>query len=125
MEVFGHMKGSVQGVGTRGTRASALGSATSCRPNVVTYNLALHALATAGRAAEARALFEGMLGEGMAPNRATYNTLVDAYAAQGRHEEARDAFDALRESGFQADVVSYTSLISAYGRYALKNMNTM
>lgn len=118
MEIFLHMKAS-QGLAAAPAASSpALARAASCAPNVVTYNLALHALATAGRAGEARALFEAMLGDGTAPNRATYNTLIDAYATWGRHEEALDAFQALRESGFQPDVVSYTSLITAYGRSA-------
>ncbi|OEL37119.1 Pentatricopeptide repeat-containing protein [Dichanthelium oligosanthes] len=86
-------------------------------PSVLCYNTLLNAQAEAGRAAETRMAFDGMLAAGVAPNASSFNILVKLYAWRtAEFHLAYDEIHGMRRHGVVPDVATYSTLVTGLCR---------
>jgi pentatricopeptide repeat protein len=86
-------------------------------PSVLCYNTLLNALVEAGRAVEARSVFDGMLAAGVAPNASSFNILVKLYAWRtADFHLAYDQIHAMRRHGLLPDVGTFSTLVTGLCR---------
>lgn len=87
-------------------RAERLGIA----PNTVMLNTALSALAKAGRASDAAALFARV----PAPDATSFKTLIAAHGLAGEPRQAEAVFASMLEAGFPPRDYAYCGLVAAH-----------
>ncbi|KAI5058542.1 hypothetical protein GOP47_0026712 [Adiantum capillus-veneris] len=103
---------------------------TTCRPNLVTYNILLRGCAQTQQPQKMEELFEEMEVAGFKPDIYTFNGILDAYGKAGDFEAMDPLLRRMRQCKVKADCITYNTMIDAYGKAgridkmeeALKNM---
>uniref|UniRef100_A0A0D9VR93 Smr domain-containing protein n=1 Tax=Leersia perrieri TaxID=77586 RepID=A0A0D9VR93_9ORYZ len=86
------------------------------RNEVILYNVVLKALRKRRRWADAEALWEEMMREGVRPDNATFSTVISCARACGMPAKAVEWFEKMPEFGCSPDMLTYSAVIDAYGR---------
>ncbi|KAH6790487.1 hypothetical protein C2S51_005493 [Perilla frutescens var. frutescens] len=81
------------------------------RVGISIYNVRIHSLCKLGRLAEAKALFDGILSNGMKPNCRTYGHLIYGYCRRGRLDTAKTLFQEMLGMGLKPESECYFTLV--------------
>lgn len=81
------------------------------RVGISIYNVRIESLCKLGRVGEAKALFDGILSNGMKPNCRTYGHLIYGLCRQGKLEAAKNLLEEMVDRGLKPEAECYFTLI--------------
>ncbi|XWS42823.1 hypothetical protein CRYUN_Cryun16bG0047400 [Craigia yunnanensis] len=86
------------------------------QPNIVTYNILLRGLSTAGLMEEADKLFSKMKGKGLNPNASTYDALISGQVKIGNKNKSIKVYCEMITKGFVPRTSTYNVLINGFAK---------
>ncbi|KAF9598087.1 hypothetical protein IFM89_024198 [Coptis chinensis] len=96
--------------------------ASSCQPDLWTYNAMLSVYGCCGKATEPERLFKELGSKGFLPDAVTYNSPLYAFARegnvgrQGQHDLAFHLYKDMKSGGRNPDAITYNVLIDSLGK---------
>ncbi|KAL5555902.1 hypothetical protein UlMin_038138 [Ulmus minor] len=87
-----------------------------CKPNIVTYNILLRALAQARDVQKVKGLFKDLDESIFSPDIYTYNGVMDAYGKNGMIREMESMLGQMKSKQIKPDIITFNLLIDSYGK---------